>query len=115
MFGALVFLLILIGAVWFWADSTKAREFAIQRCVQACREANVQFLDQTVALAALGAARNSRGHLVPRRRYGFDFSTNGQDRHRGQVVMIGRHVEFVRLEHPGGPFLLTGSNVHVIH
>jgi hypothetical protein len=31
------------------------------------------------------------------------------------VVMIGQHAEFVRLEHPSGPFLLTGSNVHVIH
>jgi hypothetical protein len=29
--------------------------------------------------------------------------------------MTGRIVEFVRLEHPGGPFIMTGGTVHAIN
>jgi hypothetical protein len=115
MMSTLLFLAALGGTVWFWADSTRARESAVQRCARACEEARVQFLDQTVALGSLGMARNGAGHAVFRRHYGFEFSTDGQDRHRGQVVVIGQQVEFVRLEHPQGPFILSGSNVHFLH
>jgi hypothetical protein len=115
MISTLLFLAALGGLVWFWADSTRARESAVQRSARACDEARVQFLDQTVALSALGLGRNQAGHAVFRRRYGFEFSTDGADRHRGEVVLLGRIVEFVRLEHPNGPFILTASNVHAIH
>ncbi len=115
MLETLIMIAVLLGLVWFWADSTRAREVALQHCGRACRDANVQFLDQTVALASLGLGRDARGRLVPRRRYGFEFSTNGADRHRGVAAMTGRVVEFVRLEHPGGPFIMTGGTVHAIN
>ncbi|MCG3201842.1 MAG: hypothetical protein NFCOHLIN_01714 [Gammaproteobacteria bacterium] len=115
MLETLIFMAALVGLVWFWADSMRTREVALRHCARACQDANVQFLDQTVAQASLGLGRDARGRLVLRRRYGFEFSTNGTDRHRGVAAMTGRIVEFVRLEHPGGPFIMTGGTVHAIN
>ena len=41
----LMLLCVLIGAVWFWLDSMKAREIGIQAARNACAEEGLQFLD----------------------------------------------------------------------
>jgi len=101
-------------AVWFWADSARTRELTLQHCAQACREANVQFLDQTVALAGLRLGRDARQRLRMLRTYSFEFSTSGQDRHQGLAVVLGNRIEFVRLEHPRGPFIMTPGRLHIV-
>lgn len=103
------------AAVWFWSDSTRARESALAACSRACRDANAQFLDYTVQLSSLRLARDVRGHLALRRRYVFEFSTDGFDRYPGQAALVGSSVEFVRLEHPKGPFIVTTGSLHVVH
>ena len=115
MLGTVIILAVLAFAVWFWIDSTRAREAALASCNRVCREANVQFLDATVQLAGLRVTRDTRGRLGLQRRYLFEFSTIGHDRHRGQVALMNSAVEFVRLEHPGGPFIITAERLHVVH
>ncbi|MGQ0657429.1 MAG: DUF3301 domain-containing protein [Chromatiales bacterium] len=109
-----IILALLALAVWFWANSTRAREMTLQHCGQVCRDANVQFLDQTVALSRLRLARDARQRLLLQRTYSFEFSTDGQDRHRGLAVVLGLRIEFVRLEHPSGPFIMTPGGLHVV-
>lgn len=83
---------------WFWLDSMAAREVAETAGKRACREGGVQFLDDTVAFAALGFGRDGVGHLKPRRTYRFEFSDTGDNRLKGMVVMLGREVETLDLE-----------------
>ena len=55
MANADVLWLAVIGAaVWFWIDSLRARERAVQLCHASCRARGVQLLDQTVAVFGLG-------------------------------------------------------------
>lgn len=104
----LVILLALIaGIVWFWYDSQRAWETVIRHCQSACRELNLQFLDQTVSLSALGLARNADGRLQFLRQYRFEFSTTGADRRQGRAVLVGRRMESIHLDHPEGSTLLT--------
>lgn len=89
----------LIGAgVWFWLDSMNARERAVAAALRACREINVQFLDQTVALESLKPARNRHGHLVLRRIYSFEYSIQGVERRHGRAILRGQVLEQVQLD-----------------
>ncbi|NVZ10146.1 DUF3301 domain-containing protein [Allochromatium humboldtianum] len=86
----IVCLLLLLG--WFWLDSLRAREIAIGLCQAACRQRDLQWLDQTVALRRLGLTWRSEGVRL-RRVYRFDFSEEGMERRQGYIVMRGLNLE----------------------
>lgn len=105
----LLFLLLALAAlVWFWADSMRARERAVRRCAVACKDMNLQLLDQTVGLRRLGLGRNAEGRVLIRRWYGFEFSVSGVNRYKGVVALLGNRIEYLRLEHPDGPIIING-------
>ena len=85
-----VCLLLLLG--WFWLDSLRAREIATGICQAACRQRELQFHDQAVALRRLALTWRSEG-LRLRRVYRFDFSEEGMERRRGYIVMRGLNLE----------------------
>lgn len=93
----LLFALILL----LWRNNLAARERAIEVARRTCREVGVQMLDQTVAINRLGIGRGRRG-LRLRRRYRFEFSTDGSDRHPGRVELLGLTVLSVQLDGPSG-------------
>ncbi|MEB4592491.1 DUF3301 domain-containing protein [Candidatus Thiothrix sp. Deng01] len=96
--------LIALG-VWFWLDSLNARERAVAAAIRACREINVQFLDQTVALESLKPARNAYGQVVLRRIYGFEYSQQGVERRHGRAILRGRMLEQVQLDTDSGSII----------
>ncbi|MBK1645568.1 hypothetical protein CKO25_13125 [Thiocapsa imhoffii] len=85
-----VFLLLLLG--WFWLDSMRAREIAVEVCKAACLQRDLQFLDQAVALRRLSLAWRAEGLRI-RRLYRFDFSEEGVGRRSGHIVMRGLTLE----------------------
>ncbi len=96
-------LLGLLGlGLWFWVDSMNARERAIAAAMKACRELDVQFLDQTVALESMKPARNRQGHLVWRRIYSFEYSIQGIERRQGRAILRGRVLEQVQVDRDEG-------------
>ena len=44
----LLALALMVGGIWLWLDSLKAREIGIQAAQRACAEEGLQFLDETV-------------------------------------------------------------------
>lgn len=88
-------ILALLG--WFWLDSLRAREIATGICRAACKQYDVQFLDQTVALCRLRPQRTSEG-IRFRRTYRFDFSEEGVGRRSGYLVLLGLDVETIFLD-----------------
>jgi hypothetical protein len=73
----LMLLCVLIGAVWFWLDSMKAREIGIQAARNACAEEGLQFLDETVAGRSLRLVRDDDGVLRLQRVFAFEYSDTG--------------------------------------
>lgn len=100
---------LLLLVVWYWLDSMRAREQVLQLARQACKEQNVQLLDQTVAQIRLRTGRDSYGRVVLRRRYRFEFSQDGEDRSNGEIELLGRKISLIHLDM--GPFavLETGQ------
>lgn len=89
-----LWLLIALGLLAVaWQNALAARERARLASQRLCAEAGVQLLDQTVALRRLALARGGDGRLVLRRWFSFELSTDGVDRHRGSLRLLGDAVE----------------------
>lgn len=105
----LLWLAVIAGLVWFWADSARAREQMLKRLRRLCQEMNVQLLDETASLARLTLGRGVEGHVQLRRRYTFEYSISGVDRWRGTAELRGRYIECIHMEHPNGPVIVAGA------
>jgi hypothetical protein len=92
--------IILTTAILLWAGSMRAREAAHSAARAACNRNDLQFLDETVALADWGLQRDSRGQMRIRRIYSFEFSIGGTERRGGAVRMLGLRVLGVSLDLP---------------
>jgi hypothetical protein len=84
--------------IWFWVDSTRAKEAAVRYCKHQCDKEGGQLLDQTVQLSKLRLQRNRRGVMQFRREYSFDYSYQGDDRLSGYVVMLGLSVQLIHMD-----------------
>lgn len=110
MLGTWLLLLSIALAVWLWMDALGARERAIRYGRQLCREAGVQLLDQTVSLTRIRIARvDGLPTLV--RRYGFDISLDGSDRHRGHLDLEGHALGAWSLPEIANAGRVSDSNV----
>ena len=95
---SLLFLLLLSVLGWFWFSSLRALEVARTRGKRACGDANVQFLDDTVASIGLSLVRDQSGRRVLRRIYRFEFSETGNTRLEGRLILLGNNIESITLE-----------------
>jgi hypothetical protein len=95
---SLLFLLLLAALGWFWFDSLRALEIARNAGRRACSDANVLFLDDTVAGIAFALVRDNSGRRVLRRTYRFEFSDTGNSRLEGQLIVLGDRIESVVME-----------------
>jgi hypothetical protein len=92
MLGTWIALLVVAAIIWAWLDALGARERAVRYGRELCREAGVQLLDQTVSLKRLRIGRRD-GLPAFVRRYGFEVSLDGSDRHRGHLDIAGNRLE----------------------
>lgn len=106
---AILALVVIGAAIWFWSDSLRARERMTATCTRICGEMHLQFLDETVALAKLRLTRTDRGWLAWRRMYNFEFSESGSDRWKGRALLTGQRVESVQLDNPQGVTILANG------
>jgi len=92
-------LLAALGAMgWFWIDSLHALEVARNAGRHICENANLQFLDDTVARVSMRLARDKTGRRTLRRTYRFEFSETGNTRLEGQLTLVGNLLESVTME-----------------
>ena len=95
-----IILLVILISVWY--EIFKTRERVIQRCQQVCRDAELQFLDQTVAVISFKfrLGRDHRPELY--RVYQFEYSENGVDRHKAFADLVNNRIISLRFTGPQG-------------
>jgi len=96
-----------LGAAWFWLDSLNKRDIAVAMGRQSAERHGLQFLDETVAISHLRAARDSTGRMRIERTYTFEVSDTGSDRLSCTLTLLGKHLQ--KLEMP--PYRDPDSNV----
>ncbi len=90
-------IVVLAALAWFWLDSIRVRETAVEAARTACNAEGVMLLDDTVAISALKLARNERGRLQFQRAYDFEYTDTGNNRLKGGIVLLGREVIMVNV------------------
>ncbi|WP_240125015.1 DUF3301 domain-containing protein [Thermomonas alba] len=85
----LVLMLVGTAGLLFFTASRAAAERAAEISRDACAAAGVQWLDQSVHATGLRLRRRDDGWLGLERRFRFEYSEDGQDRHVGQIVLLG--------------------------
>jgi len=94
---AVLLALLALGG-WLYWDGMRVRESALRVGRDYCRNLGVQFLDESVSRQAIGLARDDAGQVRIRRRFGFEFTSDGERRYRGEIMMLGARVKGVRVE-----------------
>jgi hypothetical protein len=74
------------------------RDRAMGLARQNCERLDVQLLDDTVSLKALRVRRDARGNPCLARRYEFEFTSTGERRHRGELLLMGTRLAEFELE-----------------
>ena len=95
MLFELLLMLAGIAVAAFWFAGRRAAEIATVVGRQACARAGVQWLDQSVHLLSMRLRRGPDGWLGLERHYGFEYSTAGEDRHAGRIVLHGNRLQAV--------------------
>ena len=94
--------IILIGlmclAYLYWFNAQKTKEIALAAAQGHCRAIEVQMLDDYVALNTIRLSKAKSGNMQLRRVFLFEFSSTGNERYNGTVVMQGRLVESIIME-----------------
>lgn len=116
MASSLLPLLFVLFVIAVWYDAMRAHERARVCSRDLCAAAGVQLLDQTVALRRLRVRRLPGQGLALWRCYGFELSTNGSDRRRGSLDLIGGELAAydLPLEAPDVPPAASASAGNVI-
>lgn len=94
----LLIALLLLSALALWWSGQGARQLALGATRRYCDRMDVQLLDETVALRGVWLKRDDRGNVRVWRSYNFEFSSTGNERYSGRVVMLGRRIELIQLD-----------------
>ena len=108
-------LLALLVFVYAWFEILRIRELVIRHCQRLCRDANLQLLDQTVALVSLSVTRLSRMRYTLLRKYAFEVSENGVDRQAGFVLVQGSRIVESRLQSADGSSIIHQQKSDELH
>lgn len=92
----LIALIVFAIGFWWWQSARSAYDRARELGRNACTSAQVQWLDESVQSSGIRLRRDpDDGWLKLERRFRFEYSGDGHDRHTGYLVLLGtRLVEF---------------------
>jgi hypothetical protein len=91
----LFFVALFGGVAWYWFSGTRVRELAIDAARRSTDLADVQLLDQSVALSRVSMSRDRSGRWRVWRQYRFEYSRDGMNREIGHIIMLGPRLEAV--------------------
>lgn len=86
-----VFMLLFIPG-WVAYSGIRVREAALRAGREYCQRHGLQLLDQTVSRKRTSMSRDERGNWRIWRSFGFEFTSDGERRYRGEIVTLGEQV-----------------------
>ena len=94
-----VVMLLALGAAgaWVWSGIS-AHERAAAAARRACERHHQQLLDETVAQVSVKLLRSANGSVLPIRTYRFEFTSDGDVRHSGEISIHAGRVVDLHLE-----------------
>jgi len=94
LFWLLLAMIVLL--YWWHSGSYKGRARAL--AVAHCQQFNLQLLDQSMVICAIWPEIDTGGKLNFRRKYQFEFTSTGEYRYQGLLVLSGMKLKSIELE-----------------
>lgn len=102
--GTLFWLFVVGFATWYWWRAKAIKDFVLQAARNYCKKMDVMLLDDAVYLRGLWFKRDDNGRIRVWRRFLFDFTSTGDERYVGRIIMLGQRIIHMELEpHRFGP------------
>jgi hypothetical protein len=98
MLNDIILICFICLAYGYWFNAQKAKEIALGAAKAHCLAMDVQMLDGYVALNGICLKRDKLRKMQLRRSFLFEFSSTGNERYNGTVLMLGRGVESIYME-----------------
>ena len=73
------------------------KELALRATKKYCKDMDVELLDDTVVLRGFWLKRDSGSHIRMWRSFDFEFTTTGDERYPGRIVLLGQTIENIQL------------------
>ena len=83
---------------YYWWQSGKFKGRARELASRYCQQLNLQLLDYSMVITGYWPVRDASGNIVIRRTYQFEFTSTGERRHQGIIVLLGQHIKSIDLE-----------------
>ena len=93
-----LFFVLIIFALWYWWDTLHSKEIARVAGLKACEKVSVQWLDETVELKKQWLRRGGRGYLQICRLYFFEFTSDGSQRYKGRIILLGQKLSELEMD-----------------
>lgn len=84
--------------VWYWWKAKAIKDFVLDAAKTHCKKMDVMLLDDAVYLRGLWFKRDRYGRVRVWRRFLFDFTSTGEERYLGRIIMLGQSIEHIELE-----------------
>jgi hypothetical protein len=84
--------------VWHLWHAQGIKQQALLAVREYCEQMDVQLLDDGIVLRGFWLKRNPRGQLQIWRSYLFEFSSTGDERYQGRIMLLGSVVESIELQ-----------------
>lgn len=81
---------------WWHSGSYKGR--ARNLAVAHCQQLNLQLLDQSIVIIGIWLLRTESNGFTIRRTYQFEFTSTGEHRYQGVLVLAGMHLKSIELD-----------------
>ena len=91
--------LALVGLLFlYWWNSWKFKGRALGLALEHCRQLNLQLLDQSMVIRGIWPIWDASGHLTLRRTYQFEFTSTGEHRYQGRIILTGMRLQSIDIE-----------------
>lgn len=84
--------------IWYWWKAKAIKDSVLALAKKHCKKMDVMLLDDAVYLRGLWFKRDRAGKLRVWRRFLFDFTTTGEERYMGRIIMLGPNIEHIELD-----------------
>ncbi|WP_415901616.1 DUF3301 domain-containing protein [Neptuniibacter sp. QD29_5] len=95
---ALFWITLIIFAMYHWWQSQKIKEVALRYTRRQCKELELQLLDDNINLRGFWLKRDTKGQIRIWRSYNFEFSSTGDERYSGRVIILGKAITDFQLD-----------------
>ncbi len=94
----LFFLVFLIALCSYFWSAQRIKEFAFRATKAHCQQMDVQLLDESIYLRGLWLKRDEEGKFRLWRSFNFEFTSTGDERYKGLIVLLGRRIQNIELD-----------------